>query len=124
MTRKVATLPRAMAMPPRSTTSLSSMTSSPELPSTTTWPSTISLSSSSSPISHTTLRSIRRCCSYTRMTSPSISLLEVISKTKTLLNSISGEVMEEEIFVVLGANGSSKSILIDALANCIMWESR
>ncbi|RZS24230.1 hypothetical protein BHM03_00057283 [Ensete ventricosum] len=89
-----------MAMPPRSTTSLSSMTSSPKVPSITTWPSTLS-----------------------RTTSPSISLLEAISKTKTLLNSISSEVMEEEIFVVLGANGTGKSILIDALANYIMWES-
>ncbi|KAJ8484684.1 hypothetical protein OPV22_017169 [Ensete ventricosum] len=48
---------------------------------------------------------------------------EAISRTKTLLNSISGEAREGEIFAVLGASGSGKSTLIDALANRIVRES-
>ncbi|URE03351.1 ABC-2 type transporter [Musa troglodytarum] len=45
------------------------------------------------------------------------------SGSKTLLDSISGEAREGEIFAVLGASGSGKSTLIDALANRIARES-
>ncbi|WOL16262.1 hypothetical protein Cni_G25049 [Canna indica] len=45
------------------------------------------------------------------------------SRRKTLLDSISGEAREGEIFAVLGASGSGKSTLIDALANRIAKES-
>ncbi|RZR88804.1 hypothetical protein BHM03_00016439 [Ensete ventricosum] len=48
---------------------------------------------------------------------------EAFSTTKTLLNSISGEAREGEIFAVLGASGSGKSTLIDALANRIVRDS-
>ncbi|CAL9144602.1 unnamed protein product [Musa hybrid cultivar] len=48
---------------------------------------------------------------------------EAFSRTKTLLNSISGEAREGEIFAVLGASGSGKSTLIDALANRIVRDS-
>ncbi|WOL14869.1 ABC transporter G family member 5-like [Canna indica] len=48
---------------------------------------------------------------------------ESLSRTKTLLDSISGEAREGEIFAVLGASGSGKSTLIDALANRIVRES-
>ncbi|OMO69487.1 ABC transporter-like protein [Corchorus capsularis] len=41
------------------------------------------------------------------------------TKTKTLLNDISGEARDGEILAVLGASGSGKSTLIDALANRI-----
>ncbi|KAJ4978239.1 hypothetical protein NE237_009019 [Protea cynaroides] len=41
------------------------------------------------------------------------------SKTKILLNDISGEARDGEILAVLGASGSGKSTLIDALANRI-----
>ncbi|XP_010534453.1 PREDICTED: ABC transporter G family member 16-like [Tarenaya hassleriana] len=41
------------------------------------------------------------------------------SKTKTLLDNISGETCDGEILAVLGASGSGKSTLIDALANRI-----
>lgn len=41
------------------------------------------------------------------------------TKTKTLLNNISGEARDGEILAVLGASGSGKSTLIDALANRI-----
>ncbi|KAJ7976232.1 ABC transporter G family member [Quillaja saponaria] len=43
----------------------------------------------------------------------------LFSKTKTLLNDISGEARDGEILAVLGASGSGKSTLIDALANRI-----
>ncbi|KAJ0046817.1 hypothetical protein Pint_06171 [Pistacia integerrima] len=43
----------------------------------------------------------------------------LFSRTKTLLNDISGEAREGEIMAVLGASGSGKSTLIDALANRI-----
>ncbi|KAL0541025.1 hypothetical protein IC582_021055 [Cucumis melo] len=43
----------------------------------------------------------------------------LFTKTKTLLNNISGEAREGEIMAVLGASGSGKSTLIDALANRI-----
>ncbi|KAL8136470.1 hypothetical protein V2J09_002471 [Rumex salicifolius] len=42
-----------------------------------------------------------------------------LSRTKTLLNDISGEARDGEIMAVLGASGSGKSTLIDALANRI-----
>ncbi|OAY81669.1 ABC transporter G family member 5 [Ananas comosus] len=45
------------------------------------------------------------------------------ARTKTLLDSISGEAREGEILAVLGASGSGKSTLIDALANRIAKES-
>ncbi|GFZ14847.1 ABC-2 type transporter family protein [Actinidia rufa] len=41
------------------------------------------------------------------------------TKTKVLLNGISGEARDGEIIAVLGASGSGKSTLIDALANRI-----
>lgn len=47
----------------------------------------------------------------------------LFSKTKTLLNDISGEARDGEIMAVLGASGSGKSTLIDALANRIAKES-
>lgn len=43
----------------------------------------------------------------------------IFSKTKVLLNEISGEARDGEILAVLGASGSGKSTLIDALANRI-----
>ncbi|KAI5659905.1 hypothetical protein M9H77_28698 [Catharanthus roseus] len=43
----------------------------------------------------------------------------LFTKTKTLLNDISGEARDGEIMAVLGASGSGKSTLIDALANRI-----
>jgi len=43
----------------------------------------------------------------------------VFSRTKTLLNDISGEARDGEIMAVLGASGSGKSTLIDALGNRI-----
>ncbi|KAK9684083.1 hypothetical protein RND81_10G185000 [Saponaria officinalis] len=43
----------------------------------------------------------------------------VFSRTKTLLDDISGEARDGEIMAVLGASGSGKSTLIDALANRI-----
>ncbi|RZC82462.1 hypothetical protein C5167_045249 [Papaver somniferum] len=45
------------------------------------------------------------------------------SKTKVLLNDISGVAKEGEILAVLGTSGSGKSTLIDALANRISRES-
>ncbi|KAJ4770707.1 ABC transporter G family member 2 [Rhynchospora pubera] len=46
-----------------------------------------------------------------------------LSRTKILLNNISGKAREGEIFAVLGASGSGKSTLIDALAGRISRES-
>lgn len=43
----------------------------------------------------------------------------LFTRTKTLLNDISGEARDGEIMAVLGASGSGKSTLIDALANRI-----
>lgn len=43
----------------------------------------------------------------------------LFTRTKTLLNDISGEARDGEILAVLGASGSGKSTLIDALANRI-----
>ncbi|CAL0320641.1 unnamed protein product [Lupinus luteus] len=43
----------------------------------------------------------------------------VFTRSKTLLNDISGETRDGEIMAVLGASGSGKSTLIDALANRI-----
>ncbi|XP_051130177.1 ABC transporter G family member 20-like [Andrographis paniculata] len=45
------------------------------------------------------------------------------TRTKTLLNEISGEAREGEIMAVLGASGSGKSTLIDAVAGRISPES-
>ncbi|KAJ6842889.1 ATPase [Iris pallida] len=45
------------------------------------------------------------------------------SRTKALLNGVSGEAREGEILAVLGASGSGKSTLIDALASRITKES-
>ncbi|KAK7343262.1 hypothetical protein VNO77_11875 [Canavalia gladiata] len=47
----------------------------------------------------------------------------MFTRTKTLLNDISGEARDGEIMAVLGASGSGKSTLIDALANRIAKES-
>ncbi|KAI3748659.1 hypothetical protein L6452_11907 [Arctium lappa] len=43
----------------------------------------------------------------------------LFSRSKVLLNDISGQAMDGEILAVLGASGSGKSTLIDALANRI-----
>lgn len=43
----------------------------------------------------------------------------LFSRTKVLLNDISGEARDGEILAVLGASGSGKSTLVDALANRI-----
>ncbi|EXB88504.1 ABC transporter G family member 16 [Morus notabilis] len=43
----------------------------------------------------------------------------LFTRTKNLLNNISGEARDGEILAVLGASGSGKSTLIDALANRI-----
>nr|XP_016448214.1 PREDICTED: ABC transporter G family member 20-like [Nicotiana tabacum] len=48
---------------------------------------------------------------------------EDMTRTKVLLNDISGEARKGEIMAVLGASGSGKSTLIDALANHIKKES-
>ncbi|KZV26145.1 ABC transporter G family member 20 [Dorcoceras hygrometricum] len=45
------------------------------------------------------------------------------SRTRVLLNDISGEARDGEILAVLGASGSGKSTLIDALANRISRDS-
>ncbi|KAL1188923.1 ABC transporter G family member 6 [Cardamine amara subsp. amara] len=64
---------------------------------------------------------IRRKFAWRRVSSdpgaPSERLFS--SKTKILLNGISGEARDGEILAVLGASGSGKSTLIDALANRI-----
>ncbi|KAL2504980.1 ABC transporter G family member 1 [Abeliophyllum distichum] len=45
------------------------------------------------------------------------------TRTKVLLNDISGEAPDGEIMAVMGASGSGKSTLIDALANRMAKES-
>lgn len=45
--------------------------------------------------------------------------INLFSRTKTLLDDISGEARDGEILAVLGASGSGKSTFIDALANRI-----
>ncbi|KFK25590.1 hypothetical protein AALP_AA8G134300 [Arabis alpina] len=63
---------------------------------------------------------IRRKFTWRRVPSdPIIGASSENSKTKTLLNGISGEARDGEILAVLGASGSGKSTLIDALANRI-----
>lgn len=52
-------------------------------------------------------------------TTEPVAAENLLSKTKTLLNDISGEARDGEILAVLGASGSGKSTLIDALANRI-----
>ncbi|CAN4096049.1 unnamed protein product [Withania somnifera] len=47
----------------------------------------------------------------------------MFTRTKILLNNISGEARDGEIVAVLGASGSGKSTLIDGLANRIAKES-
>ncbi|OIT21239.1 PREDICTED: ABC transporter G family member 20-like [Nicotiana attenuata] len=54
---------------------------------------------------------------------PGESTDEDMSRTKVLLNDISGEAREGEIMAVLGSSGSGKSTLIDALADRIERES-
>lgn len=44
---------------------------------------------------------------------------KLVSRSKILLNEISGQARDGEILAVLGASGSGKSTLIDALANRI-----
>lgn len=52
-------------------------------------------------------------------TADPVAAESLFSRTKTLLNDISGEARDGEILAVLGASGSGKSTLIDALANRI-----
>ncbi|RWW11289.1 hypothetical protein BHE74_00021338 [Ensete ventricosum] len=54
---------------------------------------------------------------------PSTPSSKAIFGTKTLLNSISGEVREGEIFMVLGLSGSDTSTLNDTHVNRVMGDS-
>ncbi|KAI3848661.1 hypothetical protein MKW92_022166 [Papaver armeniacum] len=49
--------------------------------------------------------------------------IDTLPKKKVLLNDISGEAREGEIFAILGPSGSGKTTLIDALANKISKKS-
>ncbi|XP_026411855.1 ABC transporter G family member 20-like [Papaver somniferum] len=49
--------------------------------------------------------------------------IDTLSRKKVLLNDISGEAREGEIFAILGPSGSGKTTLIDALANKISKKS-
>ncbi|XP_010419943.1 PREDICTED: ABC transporter G family member 6-like [Camelina sativa] len=64
---------------------------------------------------------VRRKLTWRRTSDPGAPSSEGLfsSKTKTLLNGISGEARDGEIVAVMGASGSGKSTLIDALANRI-----
>ncbi|KAF3334032.1 ABC transporter G family member 6-like protein [Carex littledalei] len=66
------------------------------------------------------LHSLSSC---NRLASDTATSTGDLSRTKVLLNNISGEAREGEIFAVLGASGSGKSTLIDALADRISKES-
>ncbi|XP_078166005.1 ABC transporter G family member 6-like [Carex rostrata] len=65
---------------------------------------------------------LRSLSSRNRPASDMANLTGASSQTKVLLNNISGEAREGEIFAVLGASGSGKSTLIDALADQIPKE--
>ncbi|KAI4382856.1 hypothetical protein MLD38_008764 [Melastoma candidum] len=54
---------------------------------------------------------------------PPVAGESFFTRTKVLLDNISGEARDGEIMAVLGASGSGKSTLIDALANRIAKES-
>ncbi|KAK3232293.1 hypothetical protein Dsin_004174 [Dipteronia sinensis] len=66
-----------------------------------------------------TLPSVLRRRSAAATATDPVAGESLFSRTKTLLNDISGEARDGEILAVLGASGSGKSTLIDALANRI-----
>ncbi|XP_073298614.1 ABC transporter G family member 20-like [Primulina huaijiensis] len=74
-------------------------------------------------------RKIRPACFSSRSTGSNIcepssgTVAGNESRMRVLLNDISGEAREGEILAVLGASGSGKSTMIDALANRISRES-
>ncbi|KAK3422401.1 hypothetical protein EUGRSUZ_G02776 [Eucalyptus grandis] len=61
----------------------------------------------------------RRSCLSSAAVEEPVAGESLFTRTKVLLNDISGEARDGEILAVLGASGSGKSTLVDALANRI-----